>query len=211
MLFFRLSLSVKSRNAETLHGQCKNFRIFRFFGCKMRDDIPLMHMRKPNPRQKRFRKDGGRGDGALRIGDFLILKNAAGIRFSAVAAADPEIVSPRRFFGYLLSAQKVTYKTIMEDCDSLESRGPQPRRAEARNSLTFGAPSAGRDPKTFPLRRLRLFEPHSSPPPHATDCYSLSARACPPPSANSVNSFASLRRYLRRLAQSATPAAARSH
>ena len=39
---------------------------------------------------------------------------------------DPEIVSPRRFFGYLLSEQKVTYKIIMEDCDSLESRSSPP-------------------------------------------------------------------------------------
>ncbi len=35
-----------------------------------------IHMRQPYPRQKRFRKKGGRSDGALRIGDFLILKNA---------------------------------------------------------------------------------------------------------------------------------------
>ena len=33
---------------------------------------------------------------------------------------------------------------------------------------------------------LRLFEPRSSPPPHAADCNSPIARACPPPSANSI-------------------------
>ena len=65
------------------------------------------------PRQKRFRKKGGRGDGALRIGALLIAsKVPLGIRFSAGAVADPEIVSPRRFLGYLLSAQKVTYKKL---------------------------------------------------------------------------------------------------
>ena len=31
-----------------------------------------IHMRQPNPRQKRFRTKGGRDDGALRIGDLLI-------------------------------------------------------------------------------------------------------------------------------------------
>ena len=31
-----------------------------------------IHMRQPNPRQKRFRTKGGRGDEALRIGDLLI-------------------------------------------------------------------------------------------------------------------------------------------
>ena len=36
----------------------------------------LIHMREPTPRQKGFRKKGGRGDEALKIGDFLILKNA---------------------------------------------------------------------------------------------------------------------------------------
>ena len=41
---------------------------------------------------------------------FDCFKSAAGIRFSADAAAAPEIVSPRRFLGYLLSAQKVTYE-----------------------------------------------------------------------------------------------------
>ena len=45
---------------------------------------------------------------------FDCFKSAAGIRFSAGAVADPEIVSPRRFLGYLLSAQKVTYKDNKE-------------------------------------------------------------------------------------------------
>ena len=31
-----------------------------------------IHTRQPIPRQKRFRTKGGRGDGALRIGDLLI-------------------------------------------------------------------------------------------------------------------------------------------
>ena len=39
---------------------------------------------------------------------FDCFKSAEGIRFSAGAVVDPEIVSPRRFLGYLLSAQKVT-------------------------------------------------------------------------------------------------------
>ena len=66
-----------------------------------------INMRQPNPRQKRFREKVGRGGGALRIGDFLILKNAKH-PIQRSRKADPEIVSPRRFFGYLLSAQKVT-------------------------------------------------------------------------------------------------------
>ena len=49
--------------------------------------------------------------------------------------ADPEIVSPRRFFGYLLSEQKVTYITIMEDCDSQSRAGRSLCPAEARYSL----------------------------------------------------------------------------
>ena len=63
----------------------------------MRDNILLMHMHQPNPRQKRFRIKGSRGDGALRIGDFLILKNAKH-PIQRSRKADPEIVSPRRFF-----------------------------------------------------------------------------------------------------------------
>ena len=66
---------------------------------------------------------------------FDCFKSAEGIRFSADAVADPEIVSPRRFFGYLLSEQKVTYEKIIERLRLAESCGPQPRRAEARNSL----------------------------------------------------------------------------
>ena len=66
-----------------------------------------MHTRQPGPRQKRFREKGGRGDEALRIGDFLILKNAKH-PIQRRRKDDPEIVSPRRFFGYLLSIQKVT-------------------------------------------------------------------------------------------------------
>ena len=31
-----------------------------------------IHMRQPIPRQERFRRKGGRGDGALKIGDLLI-------------------------------------------------------------------------------------------------------------------------------------------
>ena len=32
----------------------------------------LIHVRQPIPRQERFRAKGGRGDGALKIGDLLI-------------------------------------------------------------------------------------------------------------------------------------------
>ena len=100
-----------------------------------------IHTRQPNPRQKRFRKKVGRGDGALRIGDFLILKNAKHPILRR-RKDDPEIVSPRRFLGYLLSAQKVTYKTIMEDCDSLESCVPRrpfpPSRPPPNNTTPFG-------------------------------------------------------------------------
>ncbi len=77
-------------------------------GGELRDSASRnIHTRQPNPRQKRFRTKGGRGDEALRIGDFLILKNAKH-PIQRRRKADPEIVSPRRFFGYLLSAQKVT-------------------------------------------------------------------------------------------------------
>ena len=36
----------------------------------------IIHMRQPVPRQELFRIKGGSGDEALKIGDFLILKNA---------------------------------------------------------------------------------------------------------------------------------------
>ncbi len=87
---------------------------------------------------------------------FDCFKSAAGIRFSAGAVADPEIVSPRRFFGYLLSAQKVTYKTTKEACDSQSRAGRSLRLAEARNGIRIVAFPAGHGPKTFPLRRLQL-------------------------------------------------------
>ncbi len=93
-----------------------------------------IHTRQPGPRQKRFRTEGGRGDGALRIGALLIAsKVPLGIRFSAGARTTPKSFHRGGFWCNLLSEQKVTDKTIMEDCDSPESRGPQPRPAEARN------------------------------------------------------------------------------
>ena len=64
---------------------------------------------------------------------FDCFKSAAGIRFSAGARTTPKSFHRGGFWCYLLSEQKVTDKTIMEDCDSPESRGPQPRPAEARN------------------------------------------------------------------------------
>ena len=81
---------------------------------------------------------------------FDCFKSAAGIRFSVGAVADPEIVSPRRFFGYLLSAQKVTYEKIIE-----KMRLVRVARAAASRSggpLLFAnahvAVSAGRGPNT---------------------------------------------------------------
>ena len=71
---------------------------------------------------------------------FDCFKSAEGIRFSAGAVADPEIVSPRRFLGYLLSEQKVTDKTIMEDCDS-QSRAVR-RRPTRRTAVALLPPSA---------------------------------------------------------------------
>ncbi len=42
-------------------------------GGELRDSASRnIHTRQPIPRQKRFRKKGGRSDGALRIGDLLI-------------------------------------------------------------------------------------------------------------------------------------------
>ena len=66
---------------------------------------------------------------------FDCFKSDAGIRFSSGAVAAPEIVSPRRFLGYLLSEQKVTYRTIKEDCDSQSRAGRSLCHAEARYSL----------------------------------------------------------------------------
>ena len=67
--------------------------------------------------------------------------------------ADPEIVSPRRFFGYLLSAQKVTYEKIIE-----KMRLVRVARAAASRSggpLSFAnahvAFPAGCCPKIFPF------------------------------------------------------------
>ncbi len=81
---------------------------------------------------------------------FDCFKSAAGIRFSAGAVADPEIVSPRRFLGYLLSAQKVAYEKIIE-----KMRLVRVARAAASRSggpLLFAnahvAVSAGRGPNT---------------------------------------------------------------
>ena len=53
-----------------------------------------INARQPIPRQKRFREKGGRSDGAFRIGDFLILKNAKH-PIQRSRKDDPEIVSPR--------------------------------------------------------------------------------------------------------------------
>ena len=63
-----------------------------------------------------------------------------------------------------------------EYCSSSGLRGPQPRRAEARNGIRIVAFPAGRGPKTFPSRHLRLFEPRSSPPPHRDGLLSHSDR-----------------------------------
>ncbi len=43
--------------------------------CAVRRTAKYIRVSK-EPRQKGFRKKGGRGDGALKIGEFLILKNA---------------------------------------------------------------------------------------------------------------------------------------
>ena len=68
--------------------------------------------------------------------------------------------------------------------------------------------------KLFHQRRLRLFEPRSSPPLHAADCNLPTARACPAAVGEQritgccPNNCAAKRRYLRRLAQRTSPAAA---
>ncbi len=96
-----------------------------------------IHMRQPHPRQKRFRIKGGRGDGALRIGDFLILKNAKH-PIQRRRKDGPEIVSPRRFLGYLLSAQKVTYEKKYVMPPSLRARiGISNERFFGRDSIHF--------------------------------------------------------------------------
>ena len=102
-----------------------------------------------NPRQKRFRTKGGRGDGALRIGDFLILENAKH-PIQRRRKAYPEIVSPRRFFAPPFDVKRWL------------------NRLRCQSSLTFG----GMTTYIFIKQalRLRFFEPRSSPPPHAADC-----------------------------------------
>ena len=107
-----------------------------------------IHTRQPLPRQKRFRIKGGRGDEALRIGDFLILKNAKH-PIQRSRKADPEIVSPRQLFGYLLSAQKVTYKNNKEIATLRAAQfaaAPQRRTATRRSSFR-PPPSANSSPR----------------------------------------------------------------
>ena len=108
------------------------------------ENISLIHTRQPNPRQKRFREKGGRSDGALRIGDFLILKNAKH-PIQRRRKADPEIVSPRRFFAPPFDVKRWH------------------NRLRCQSSLTFG----GMTTYIFIKQalRLRFFEPRSSPPP----------------------------------------------
>ena len=63
--------------AEDVHEPAASCSPPQWGGGELRDSASRnIHMRQPHPRQKRFRIKGGRGDGALRIGDFLILKNA---------------------------------------------------------------------------------------------------------------------------------------
>ena len=65
-----------------------------------------IHARQPDPRQKRFRIKGGRGDGALRIGDLLIAsKVPSGIRFSEVARMTPKSFHRGGFSRNLLTSK----------------------------------------------------------------------------------------------------------
>ncbi len=56
-----------------------------------RRSCSILQTRQPHPRQKRFREKGGRGDGALRIGNLLIAsKVPSGIRFSEGVRTPPK-------------------------------------------------------------------------------------------------------------------------
>ena len=67
--------------------------------------------------------------------------------------------------------QPAVHRPQREEMQSAGLRGPQALDSGGPQlTLRSAATSAGCDLKTFPLRRLRLFEPHSSPTPHAADC-----------------------------------------
>ncbi len=51
----------------------------------------------------------------------------------------------------------------VEECSPQDCAGRSLCPAEARNCIRIVAFPAGHGPKTFPLRRLRIFEPRSSP------------------------------------------------
>ena len=121
---------------------------------------------------------------------------------------EPEIVSPRRFFGYLLSEQKVTYKTIMEDCDSQSRAG---RVTSPRSGVIFGGSRKARPPQPPKISSTRDRQPAVLQNravrrrPTAADCWrtptAVGERHIP-------TNCAAKRHYLRQSAQSSPPAAA---
>ena len=106
---------------------------------------------------------------------FDCFKSAEGIRFSAGAAPDPEIVSPRHILAPPFGGQKVeiSYKVFAV---RRTARAAASARGGPQLTLRSHAVSAGCAPKNFPLRRLRLFEPRSSPPPNCGGLHPLYAR-----------------------------------
>ena len=120
--------------------------------------------------QSRTRSSSAEARKRLRKRTFDCFKSAEGIRFREVARPTPKSFHRGGFWRYLLCEQKVTYKTIKEACDSLESRGPQPRRAEARcrsRKLTRA------------LRRLPLEHLRRKPPPATSeDKFRSKSSAC---------------------------------
>ena len=165
-----------------------------------------MHMRQPIPRQKRFRKEGGRGDGALRIGNLLIASKVPQASDSAQTQGRPR----NRFTAAVFRLPFVRTKgnVIKEKGRLAESCGPQP--PASGGPLFACAHSRGPRrllPENFPIndacgslnRAVRRR-------PTAADCCRIPTAVgeqritgCRP------NNFAATQRYLRRLAPKARP------
>ena len=85
--FIFCSLNKKCGMTQVFSGRSQQFAaaVGELHGSKSRN----IHTRQPVPRQKRFRIKGGRGDGALRIGDLLIASKVPKASDSAQSQGRP--------------------------------------------------------------------------------------------------------------------------